>query len=192
MVASSGAAPYGSSAVAPEPLSTPAERLARSGLMRRQNEPAPVNSSGPDSSRAPPSQFESQVTHIQPRIDVPPASMQSPNSLSRPVPSRPPSSLGRRYKLMGFAASLVEHREKPTDLSPHSDRVYDILAKFISMPWAMMQSHCNRLGKDPHKLAASDMPEIADALAKAVMTFAGQKGSAAMRDEIRALATEPL
>jgi serine/threonine protein kinase len=185
VVARQAAAPYGASVTA-EPMSTPAERLARSGLMRKQDDAPPV-SIGPESRPAgPPSQFESQVTHIQPRMDGPPPSQ--PISMSSP--SRPASSLGRKYKLMGFAASLVEHREKPTDLSPHSDRVYDILAKFISMPWAMMQSHCARLGKDPHKLVAGDMNDIADALAKAVVTFAGQKGAQSIRDEIRGLATE--
>jgi serine/threonine protein kinase len=179
----SAAAPYG--AVVPDPHSTPAERLARSGLMRRAPDaPPPSSASGSGvESKMTPSPFESQVTHIQPRIDMTPVS-------SRPAASRPSSSLGRRYKLMGFAASLVEHREKPTDLSPVSDKVYDILAKYISMPWAMMQSHCTRLGKDPHNLATADLPVIADALAKAVATFAGQKGSAAMREEIKSLAIE--
>jgi hypothetical protein len=88
---------------------------------------------------------------------------------------------------MGFAASLVEHREKPANLSELSDKVYDLLAKYVSMPWAMMQSHCTRLGKDPYNLQRVDLNEIAEALSRAVTPFAGPKGAATLLSELRGL-----
>lgn len=92
---------------------------------------------------------------------------------------------------MGFAASLVEHREKPSNLGDISDRVYDLLAKYVSMPWAMMQSHCTRLGRDPYNLKREDVPDIAEALSKAVTPFAGPKGAAALLMELAALSSQP-
>jgi hypothetical protein len=88
---------------------------------------------------------------------------------------------------MGFAASLVEHREKPSNLSELSDQVYDLLARYVSMPWAMMQSHCSRLGKDPYNLQPADLALIAEPLSKAVTPFAGPKGAAVLLQELRAL-----
>src|SRR6185503_4904200 len=103
-----------------------------------------------------PSPFESQITHIANRFDHP-----------VPSTSRPSTATSRRYKLMGFAAAVTEHSEKPANLSPLSERVFDALSKYISMPWAMMQSHCSRLKKDVYNLQAADLPELADALARA-------------------------
>lgn len=213
-----------------DPTSTPAERLARSSLMRRIEEPEAK-------SKLSPSPFESQVTHIQPKLESPPSAQPSrapslpaiprPNfapSPSAPVPvaappppaaaapppapsakpperpppsvvapstTRPGSSQMKRYKLMGFAASLVEHREKPSNLGEVSDRVYDLLAKYVSMPWAMMQSHCTRLGRDPYNLAREDVPDVAEALSKAITPFAGAKGAAALLMELAALSSQP-
>ena len=109
---------------------------------------------------------------------------------SRPAPpsSRPGSSSQlKRYKLMGFAASLVEHREKPSNLSELSDIVYDLLAKYVSMPWAMMQSHCTRMGKDPYNIQPADLELLAEPLSKAVTPFAGPKGAAVLLQELRSL-----
>lgn len=220
-----------------DPMSTPAERLARSSMMRRIEEP--------ESKKISPSPFESQVTHIQPKIESqstpaapprlsppvaaftrpnfalptpshsspspaappPAAAAPSPPAAAPPPPakpadrpppsvvspstSRPGSSQLKRYKLMGFAASLVEHREKPSNLGDISDRVYDLLAKYVSMPWAMMQSHCTRLGRDPYNLKREDVPDIAEALSKAVTPFAGPKGAAALLMELAALSSQP-
>lgn len=121
------------------------------------------------------------------------ASDQSPPTQavpSRPAPpsSRPGSSQLKRYKLMGFAASLVEHREKPSNMSEISDQVYDLLAKYVSMPWAMMQSHCTRMGKDPYNLQRADLALIAEPLSKAITPFAGPKGAAVLLQELRGLA----
>lgn len=231
---------------ASDPMSTPAERLARSSMMRRIEEPE-------SKSKLAPSPFESQVTHIQPKLEsqpvpavqprlsppaiaftrpnfappqaaapapaaapppvtappqaitpppvaAPPAAVaqapakpadRPPPSVVAPSTSRPGSSQLKRYKLMGFAASLVEHREKPSNLGDVSDRVYDLLAKYVSMPWAMMQSHCTRLGRDPYNLKREDVPDIAEALSKAITPFAGPKGAAALLMELAALSTQP-
>ena len=85
------------------------------------------------------------------------------------------------------AASLVEHREKPANMIETSDLVYDLLAKYVSMPWAMMQSHCSRMGKDPYSLQRADLALIAEPLSKAVTPFAGPKGAAVLLQELRAL-----
>ena len=83
------------------------------------------------------------------------------------------------------------HRTLPqgVQLGKTSRDVFDVLARFTSFPWPVMQAQCRREGLDPTSLSRGDVERIIPHLTSAVARFTSPEKGEKVEQALRAIAT---
>jgi len=70
------------------------------------------------------------------------------------------------------------------DYNDLSRKIHDILAKYSHFPEPILVTQCKRLGKTPRDLSASDLPQLADFIKKAINNFSNPQRADEARQAI--------
>jgi hypothetical protein len=61
--------------------------------------------------------------------------------------------------------------KRPPGLEGLAGQLFDVLAQYITFPWALLETQAKRLGLDPMSLSAEDARELVPKLAEGVARF---------------------
>lgn len=73
-------------------------------------------------------------------------------------------------------------------LNPLSERVFEVLARYTSFPWPVMQAQCKRVDANPEALTPADLKRAAEHIATGVARFTSPQNGEKVLDELMKLA----
>jgi len=82
---------------------------------------------------------------------------------------------------------LTTGGQKPTGMTPFSERVYDALTEFVLSPWNVLKIVCRPHGLDPLALSPEELVVIIDAIADQVRLVTDDENAASAKRSLSAV-----